>query len=493
MEKRISADNGQAFTVDYDMSDWDRHPLCRPIQLDDTGNLALDRGIREQAHSKVYQVAHVPTLQPGLEGHLEAQVFLLDPETVPDKVRRHRLRCIKRRASRTVLEAKVSQFRIIVYETGDVPRETVGIRGSRDSPGGPVSSLRREKGKQVLVGEEEQGSQTLGSAPESHKSYEAEDGNDHGLDNCGVQDSMCKGIPCKASYTRESARVRQRERRQAVRRLKRQQSAATSEVNQGNGSSTLGNETIILDSSGDVDNFWMLVLLYLAYDEHGHLRDKIPDNADQALQGMNGTVLLGFMQQYIGLRTIDFDGAEEMEEYMAVKQSEIIFLRRQQKKMAKVDEHYKDQCLAVMREQQARNKQGSGSQQCKELQRGVTQFAMHRLMVVRHVTKALPEVIKKAEQTYRDLKPKLALVRQREKEKRRIEGLRGKSEALQEKLRMLASWYSSVVPLSTTYAELADRWAVVEDQLKSSEAAYKEAMLESSDAREEDLLRVKVK
>jgi seryl-tRNA synthetase len=114
-------------------------------------------------------------------------------------------------------------------------------------------------------------------------------------------------------------------------------------------------------------------------------------------------------------------------------------------------------------------------------------------MVVRHVTKALPEVIKKAEQTYRDLKPKLALVRQREKEKRRIEGLRGKSEALQEKLRMLASWYSSVVPLSTTYAELADRWAVVEDQLKSSEAAYKEAMLESSDAREEDLLRVKVK
>ncbi|KAK0734525.1 hypothetical protein B0T26DRAFT_761774 [Lasiosphaeria miniovina] len=187
----------------------------------------------------------------------EARFFLIDPQRVPPKIRRHQLSCIKRLANRVVLEA-------------ERPRRTY----AKATPTAQIALPTRIK------------------------------------------------------------KARQRDRRQAARQARRQQ--PKSDPSNGDNSTAAK-----LDESGDTENFWMLVLLYLAYDETGQLRDDIPENSSQALQGTS-TVLLGYMQKYLSRQNLNFTSTAYMQEYMAVKQSEIIFLERLLSRMPSVDQNYKD-------------------------------------------------------------------------------------------------------------------------------------------------------
>ena len=68
-----------------------------------------------------------------------ARVYRLDTEVVPLKVRRHRLRCNKRMASRTVFDVVVPDFRIVVCWSGDDGEApTLGVRFLQD--GAPAIS-----------------------------------------------------------------------------------------------------------------------------------------------------------------------------------------------------------------------------------------------------------------------------------------------------------------------------------------------------------------
>ncbi|KAK3382758.1 hypothetical protein B0T24DRAFT_602460 [Lasiosphaeria ovina] len=443
-----------------------RNPFRQGIDL---GYFFLGQWLRTESHSEVYTV--IDTMRDRTQecSNHEARVFVIDPKWVHPKVRCHRLRCIKRLASRVVLEAGTATYRIVVYRKGDIEKP----RDLGDEP----SEIQASVVALVAKGLDNTMEVSVG------------DDNPTAIDD-GEKDQGApmpkQHPPRKSPYQQESKKARQRDRRQAARQAKRQQ--PKSDPSNGDNDTTAK-----LDESGDTENFWMVVLLYLAYDETGQLRDDIPENSSQALQGTNGTgtVLPGYMQKYLSRQKLNFTSAAHMQEYMAVKQSEIIFLKRQLSQMPGIDQYYKDQCLVAMREQQARH--APGSRQWKETQQGVTRFTKHRLTTVRHVTKALPGVIQNAEKTLRELKLKLERVRQRQEERSSVEALRGEREKLQEKMRTVVTWQHNVIPLSTTFGELAGRWEALARQLKSTEQALESFVLESESDVEEDLLTVNVR
>ncbi|KAK4218897.1 hypothetical protein QBC37DRAFT_411793 [Rhypophila decipiens] len=87
-------------------------------QLD--AEFALGSLVREEPHSNVRRVMRYSSDSTPIEHpHVEARVFMLEPETVPEKVRRHRLRNVKRLAGRKVQEYRLSGPRLVVIYTID--------------------------------------------------------------------------------------------------------------------------------------------------------------------------------------------------------------------------------------------------------------------------------------------------------------------------------------------------------------------------------------
>lgn len=419
----------------WDSASTNNLPETRVISLNE--NFTLGSLLRYQSHYEAYSVD-----EQGENRHdLEARLYLLDSldaKEVSAKERKHRLRCIKRLrlTGRVVFEVDVPKFRIVVFRRGpaddDHFTETEDIHdGHHPRPEGQISSQ-------------------------------------------------------KSSYQRQSARARQRDRRQATRKAKREQvpPSPSTLANASDGQERSGVEEdaqnddggITVDASGDVDNFWMLVLFYLAYDENGELYEQTLPDAEQALLGMNREAILGVLQRYHDQKTLEFTGADEMAEYADIKQSELVFLKRQLKKMASVDQHYKNKFLHAKREQQQRSV--------------ITQFAQHRLKVVRHVTKALPRVIRRTAETQRELRASLKLARQQEAEKKRfdeilkdkeknLDRLTEQRDGLRKRLKTLTSWFNAIVPLLATQAELEVKWNAVEAQLKATEQARIEAEAET--------------
>jgi len=174
--------------------------------------------------------------------------------------------------------------------------------------------------------------------------------------------------------------------------------------------------------------------------------------------------------------------ADEIAEYRDIKQSELIFLKRQLKKMPSTDQHYKDRYLRAMQEQQQRSV--------------VTQLAKHRLKVVRHVTKALPQVIQRTAETHRELRASLKLAIKVEAESKRLDEiekdkrdnfdrLTTQRDGLQKRLDTLTPWFDTVVPLSAMQAELEAKWNAADTQLKLTEQARVEAEAEIQGASQE--------
>ena len=447
-------------TREYDSSDWENRSSFpstpssssqdglanasrRHIRLNPDATLVLGWQMREESHYKAHAVMDRWRRR---RFDLVARVYRLDTETVPLKVRRHRLRCINRLASRTILEVSVPNFRIVVYRSS-VNSEAACL---------DVSSL--QNASDSAFSEELEDNTERGGVGLQLGVIEARREASEELEP-GVDDACHKK---KTPYQQESKKVRQRERRQVARRVKREKATLTESPSstEGHLDGAGSHAAVSLDDSENPENFYLLVLLYLAYDEKGQLYGA---ERAQTLTGMSST-LMGYLRSYLNQEALDFTSAGQMQEYLDVKQSEIIFLTRLQSKMGRIDQHYKDQLLIAMREKQARR--ASSSEPWTAQQEQLIQIAQHQLKVVRHVTNALPGVIRKAKETHRELKLRVAQARQEEEEKERLKDLRSEREAREEKVRALAAWIRSVVPCSTTYRELEERYRAAGRELK---------------------------
>lgn len=231
------------------------------------------------------------------------------------------------------------------------------------------------------------------------------------------------------------------------------------------------------DDSKNRELFSMLAFLYLAYDKKGQLYNKTTPNPGQALflQSIEDALLKGYREKYFAQRPIGLSSAGQMEQYLAIKQSEIVFLKRQQSKMERIEHHYDKQFVISLNEW-TKARQAFGQENSMEEQQSC-RIAQHQRKVVRHVRAALPGIISKARETHRELKSRLVQVRQQEEETQRVERLRSEREEMEKEVHTLAAWTTSVVPYSTAYRELWERWKVAWEKKKSAEAAYESQIL----------------
>lgn len=450
-------------TREYDSSDWHSQRLFpapsgaqndadasprQGIRIDPDATLLLGSELKDERHCKVYGVMDRWRLE---RSDLEARVYQLDSDNVPLKVRRHRLRCMKRIASRTELEVSVPNFRILVCRNSVGSRAAcVGVGAVQGFLSGPGEEKTERTGPGLEAGVVET---TRAADPEPGRK----------IDACREK---------KTPYQQESKRARQRDRRQAARGAKGQKptAAETPASSKGHSSGAGDHSALDLDDPGEIENlYYSIVPLWYSYDAKGQLYKSIHPKTPR-----DNAVLMEYLRKHIHQPTIDFASAGQMQEYLGVKQREIVSLKRLQSKMGRVEQHTKGQFLLALREKQTRG--ASSSEQWKAQQERLIYTAQLKVKVVQEVTSALPGIIGKATETCRELKSRLPRIRQQEEESERVEGLRLECEALREELIRVDTWISSVESCSVVHRELAGRWSAIEEKKKLAEAAYREAL-----------------
>jgi hypothetical protein len=237
MEPRPSTEHAARHEI-YDELDWkqssdvktpdvleatgDSLPPRRAINLNE--NTSLGSHAQHQPHYHTYCAYKGGELQPDLE----ALVYLIDSlatEEVSPKERKHRLRCIKRLAGRVILRADVPKFQIVVFAVDAADDD---IEASVEAP---------KKALRVL--------DTIANRKTNHEP---------GGQKKGAQDS---------SHQRISAQGRQRDRRQAARKAKREQAVSTQAADQdrGVGDQEDDDGDITVDASGYTIHFKMLLVI----------------------------------------------------------------------------------------------------------------------------------------------------------------------------------------------------------------------------------------
>lgn len=107
-----------------------------------------------------------------------------------------------------------------------------------------------------------------------------------------------------------------------------------------------------MHSDGDDSEFSTdLILLYIAYDAEGNLRQQIMQEHSALLKSMGCERLHDLLTTYLNESTLEFANPEDMEAFLRVKQSELISMRRQQKKISSMESHHHDKLLSVIQEQ----------------------------------------------------------------------------------------------------------------------------------------------
>lgn len=111
--------------------------LYEQVILD--GQYQLKNLLRTNRHANVYQVWSIPRNSPVEE--LEARVYI--DEDIPDKLRHYRLRSIKRLSSRTVLEVRNYGLIIVLYKVDS--KSVEGSKNGMHSEPTPRNDERVEK------------------------------------------------------------------------------------------------------------------------------------------------------------------------------------------------------------------------------------------------------------------------------------------------------------------------------------------------------------
>ncbi|KAK0639933.1 hypothetical protein B0T16DRAFT_519126 [Cercophora newfieldiana] len=430
------------------------------------GQFRVQELLREEAHCCVYSVTRydakgpesaqaTDSKEPEPDHDLEARVYHLD-KAIPTKLKRYRLRAIKRLESRAVESTCLEQgsLQLVVYRTGDIDRHEAEKLEERS-----LGDTKREDPHDPSAEQHEAVASSRPGSNGNHKVTKVAQ-NDKALKSNGTK-------PRNKSYRRRlSARVSQRGRRQAQRQKKR-------DAKSGDGLGGL--------------NLWMPVLLYLAYEKDGRLREEVTKDGYETLRwalseasapykGL-GQQLLNYISNYLSTKTLRFANGDELERYIFVKDQEIVSLKRLQRMLPKIEEHYKTRFLAIMRAQMTYPKK---SKQWEVIE-GRKKTARQCLLVAQHAAMALPPVIERGRETKRKLLMKIRDIREGEAEVQRLSNLIKETESLDGYLANVISWCSIIVPLSTPLTELGEKFGQLEERLGTliELQAVREAVQES--------------
>lgn len=378
--------------------------LClQNIELNDHWRIGELIPRDKEKHATVYIVLDIETGLP--TENLEAHVFVLDHKQ--PKLRKHRLRCINRMKHRTKLEFRVEDLVIIVIST----LQATDCGASEKD--GPERSL-----------------------PAGDGSPETEDGS-----------KSNQNLEGKTPYKRESARIRQRERRKAKRSGKvREQHSETAD---GEQESTQTMEHTNLDDE-ETDFTAFLILLSVLYDATGTMRKEIPQQHADFIKTMGSDALHESLTKFLKQSPVKLESPADMESYLKAKRGEMISLRRQLARVSSAEKYHHDKLGRIDREQAQHQKH---SEKWQEIEEGSKAEADFQLQTVIHAKTVLPRILSSQKNHVRSMERKRA----RAIGKLASMKLSEHRERLVHNVAQYEKWASTVFPLSHAREDLL-RW-----------------------------------
>ncbi|KAN0090219.1 hypothetical protein V8E51_018798 [Hyaloscypha variabilis] len=404
--------------------------ICKGV--DSLINVFLDRRfrvtgfLRRDNHADVYSVLCLPSPSE----RFEARAY--DLSGLSPKLRQYRLRSIKRLSNRTVLETRWGGRTIIVYKTGT---ETIQDKEASERKE-PLSAESPASDEAPLVVKN----------TENERKFKV------------------------SSHQKETARIRQLERRQSKRQSKREmKTLGTSEGDSSNAPKTAS--TTPWPEDEEEDDFY--ALLYVAFHDPHQVHQKLKPE------------LFAQLRHYLWKPAFDFEDYDEMQIFLKAKQREYVFLLGQQEKLPEVLRSRRDWFERVLKKQ-SRYPPNSGK--FSELQ-NTLRIANHKLKVVRTVRDVLPRLVEEADGVHRDLRRRLPSVRKKDE----LENWRAMRDKLKRKVYMYERCLKEVLPASEPYDRMVAQLGAAEKNLEIFETRHSKSLalsVENGLAKHKRLLQI---
>ncbi|PMD34658.1 hypothetical protein L207DRAFT_638184 [Hyaloscypha variabilis F] len=399
--------------------------ICKGV--DSLINVFLDRRfrvtgfLRRDNHAEVYSILCVPSPSECFE----ARAY--DLGGLSPKLRQYRLRSIKRLSKRTVLEALWGGRTVIVYKAG-----TEMIQGKETS-----------EHKEPLPSE-----------------LPPRDGLPRFVENTEVKRQIKT-----TDRQQEMARIRQLERRQSKRRSKRQMDPSRNLREE----TAKGYKTEVDSPRETAEEEALYVLLYIAHSDELHLRDQLPAATRLSLE------------RYLQKSDLNFEDDNEMEAFMKTKHHELLFLRRQQKKLPALLKRRHDEFEQILRAPPPYPVRAPPPYPSNFEHQQSVKMAQHRYKVIKNVSDILPKLIHEVDTVHRELRKRLTLARQKKQEVENLIAIGVERKRLTRQVAAYGKCSRAVFPTSMSYAQVVVQYAAAEKELNDFERrhATSSALLDS--------------
>lgn len=307
----------------------------------------------KEQHAAVYLVLDKSDMP--VEG-LEAHAFTLG-NTQP-KIRKHRLRCIKRMTHRTKLEVRIQDTVIIVISASP----TICVHYSEQNEtidGRRIAQNGRKSNREAAT---------------------------------------------KMPYEQESARIRQRERRQAKRSRKVEQQPGTADSVQKR-----TKPTTLDDKHAGYTAF--LTLFWVLYTEEGTMKRGVPhEHLKFGKETGSDSLYKSLLQLPVSLyealekylkETIKIEWHLDKKSYLRAKQGERISLQRQLARLPSAQKYHHDKLATLNREQDQYQK---SSAEWRQIESGPKMEAALQCQIVAHTEKVLHRILASREAEIKHIK-----------------------------------------------------------------------------------------
>ncbi|KAF9780691.1 hypothetical protein IL306_015056 [Fusarium sp. DS 682] len=366
-------------------------------------NWVIGKQVGSTEHANIYSVTHECRDDDNSDITYEARSY--DFDNIPPHVKSNRARAIRRLSRRTAFSMTWNGLRVIIYRTGTVLQD-------------------QENTNQVL--------------PEE----------------IPIAESVCKRSKQKTTREQESDRLRQRSRRRRVRQ-ERKQSIFQDENEQHLDSQGHKSPRIESTEPAEVDEaeFYFFELLYLINNDETE-RQKVPSS------------IRSQVEDYLAAKDkeVEIDGEEALVDFIAIKEREIVFLQRTNKKFQPVLKNW-SACLDQITRQILRDF-GAGSVEWQDHQDKDLRIFRLRYKILKEGLDALPDLVIEAESKIRKLQLKLRDVRQAREEHEAKQAVKLEKKKLGKQIKNLEKWMANVTPGSASYYKIAEDIISAERELE---------------------------
>lgn len=368
-------------------------------------------------HANIYCVTH--------KGHdndsdvtYEARSYNFDG--IPPQAKSNRARAIRRLSSRTVLSTTWNGLRVVIYHTGAVKQD------------------KKEKSK-VLSGDIV-----------------------IRLGGMLVVESACKSPKQKTTRQQESDRLRQLSRRRRVKQEKKNTISRDANQQLQDYQGQEGPETESMQPvKVDPNEFAYFETLYLT-------------NGDEAIRQQVPLGIRSQVEDYLAAKEeeVEIDGEEALREFIAIKECEIVFLKRKNNKFKPVLKNWSEYLVHINTQAMREFGAGRGKQHDHDVKN--LPFFKMQFEILSEGMDALPSLILEAEELVQKLQVKLRDVRQTRETREMKQGVKLEKKRLGKQIKNLEKWAKYVTVGSSPYYKIRDDIISAEERLKMLESNIEE-------------------